>query len=301
MLTPALEQEIHALFEADALAAEEAKQQKRAAEDAHMFAQLERLRTRFVADWPEDLRAAFDPKAVTRWSHPQEAVVLTIDGQEWLAWLWGGRDWKVDLPDSGASCPLGTGPQLRTRMLLAVAQYRRDRAQQEAVQRHLETTLAAARATLWRWPAGRALVLYHWNWCIAPAADATSAAYDSGWSPQPRLDADGWLQLPPERGPYRESPSRAPRYLRISPESLAVIGRHAFRSLEDLPRCLRELVTTTVTGMVERDEDDRPLAHDVGEQPLPWVRRLLDEDSAPGQDPSISAYQLHIVSENPYA
>jgi hypothetical protein len=99
--------------------------------------------------------------------------------------------------------------------------------------------------TPWTWPAGRALVLYHWSWF-----DPEQGQVITGWSQRNALDEAGYAHLEAEA-------LEAIRSMWVDPEvrHALFIEPHTFTPLTRLPSELR-------------DGDGAPLT---------WIRALLGE------------------------
>jgi hypothetical protein len=96
----------------------------------------------------------------------------------------------------------------------------------------------------WSWPAGRAIVLYHWAWY-----DQRLAEIITGWSQRNETDDAGYIHLEAER-------LREPRTMQVDQEGIPQVESHTLSGLTALPQELRT-------------DDGRPLA---------WLRSLLGTD-----------------------
>jgi hypothetical protein len=95
----------------------------------------------------------------------------------------------------------------------------------------------------WSWPAGRAIVLYHWSWFDQLVGDVVV-----GWSQRDEVDDAGYIHLEEET----HQPARTRQIDRES-RDFAVVEPHTFTGLTPLPASL---------------------VHDDG-TPVAWLRALL--------------------------
>lgn len=161
------------------------------------------------------------------------------------------------------------------------------RAERLAAHERCEQRIAAAIAAAprWVWPTGREITIYRWSWCIAAGAGESSAEYDGGYSRASHLGSAGQVTLEAERGNNRA------RVLVL--DMLAhkpVVEQLIYRAVDELPRAARESFKIQVAGIAhdysDRDPDGDPLLAErdgetltveAGEQPLAWIRELLDQ------------------------
>jgi hypothetical protein len=93
----------------------------------------------------------------------------------------------------------------------------------------------------WLWPAGRAVVLYHWSWF-----DPALGEIVVGWSQRGEADANGFVHFEAER-------RVGARSLQVYRDGLPLVASQTFSGLSPLPQALQ-------------DRDGTP---------LPWIRALL--------------------------
>ena len=151
------------------------------------------------------------------------------------------------------------------------------------LQAQVDAAYEAAQAQRWQWPEGRELAVWRWHWCTAPAGQSGHhAEYDGGWGLSGRLRDDGLLVLEC----HRNQPERR---LYLSPGCLPIAGVQVFPDMSYLPPDLREPETMTLFGLryehAIQDADGEPIIVEdadgtllvyLGEQPLAWVRALLE-------------------------
>lgn len=254
----------------EAIADARRREQQRQGEAARAARQCDELRACMVAAWPADILEA-TAATVELEKNGEPVIVLTVDGERWQARPWG-RDWRLECPTDDRMILPSAGPDLRRAVLLAIGYYRPAMALQREREAKIAALLDDARARLWTWPAGREITLYHWCWCRAPGTDEANAEFDGGWTDQSTPDADGFLVFP---GETSHALPRAPRHLRLSPDSLPTVERFTFSSIESLPHRLTDIATIcTLSDDPQADEDG---CRSVGRVPVAWVRRLVDE------------------------
>jgi hypothetical protein len=108
-----------------------------------------------------------------------------------------------------------------------------------------ETSMSQSDTPKWTWPAGRAVVLYHWSWF-----DPELGQVIVGWSHRNALDEAGYAHLEPEA----LVPARS---LWVDPEArdFLFVEPETYTALTRLPPSLQES----------------------GGRPLAWIRELLGE------------------------
>jgi hypothetical protein len=150
------------------------------------------------------------------------------------------------------------------------------------VDERCQARIAAARAEAetgrWHWPEGRVLTLYRWRWATSPAFDGDRAEYREVWSADDTLD-EGWLET---------GDGRRFRLVLLIPGP--EIQEYTFDRLEVLPSELRCDVRIRVAGMyyydrhptedrdllIEIDDPSIGITWHIGEEPVGWVKALLD-------------------------
>lgn len=148
----------------------------------------------------------------------------------------------------------------------------------ERCQARLAAARAEAEASRWTWPEGRVLSLYRWRWAIGPAYDGEHAEYREVWSAADTLD-EGWLET---------GDGRRFRLVLLIPGP--EIQEYTFDRVEALPPELRRSASVRVSGMyhcephptedrgllTEIDDPAIGITQSIGEEPVAWVKWLLD-------------------------
>ncbi len=153
-----------------------------------------------------------------------------------------------------------------------------------------------AKSTMWRWPRGVTITIYHmtYNTAIGRGEDDEAVIeQENGWTSVDRLDEAGYIRLEATKPSFWSAISKAYE-IKLDPAThMPIWERLTISNVNDLPGELCEEITVSIPHVFSRysdlDEkcrlvqveeygyDEHAYQEHVGLVPLPWVRALVEQ------------------------
>ncbi|MBD2305638.1 hypothetical protein H6G17_08920 [Chroococcidiopsis sp. FACHB-1243] len=178
------------------------------------------------------------------------------------------------------------------------------KAEDTQIRQRIAAELSEAKSQLWQWQEGATVTLYKWTWCKGAYErenDETEFDYEYLWSDRDSLDEDGYVTgyKSGKQDGYSYRACACCQVKLIADVHKPVIERVQYCSWEDLPSIFRTPIFHTFQGIQlygdydwqvleliaqaqEEDEEwyrQNPACSEtiaIGEEPLPWIKSLLD-------------------------
>ena len=165
----------------------------------------------------------------------------------------------------------------------------------------VEQAIATARQGMWTWPTEIAIEVYFINYCRGSYQDEDGNGhfeYGNGWTASDQLESNGRITIEPAKDYPWSTSAREPQVIKLMLEVHHPVWTvHTFSSVEDLPGSLKEDITVSLPNVVTRQLDEKQRlveipegekryyqddewVETVGQQPLTWIRQLVDSEQA---------------------